>query len=68
MLKKTKKGRKFYGCSNNPDCAFLSWQKPSEKRCPNCGSYMVEKGSRLVCSKETCGYVEKKEDTKAEEQ
>ncbi|MDO5136356.1 MAG: type I DNA topoisomerase [Eubacteriales bacterium] len=58
VLKKTKKGRKYYGCEDNPQCDFMSWQKPSEKKCPVCQSYMVEKGSKLVCSKEDCGYVE----------
>ena len=59
VLKKTKKGRKYYGCEDNPDCEFMSWQKPSEEKCPKCGSYMVEKGNKLVCSAETCGYVKK---------
>lgn len=63
VLKKTKKGRKYYGCENNPECDFMSWQKPSEKKCPVCGSYMVEKGSKLVCSQETCGYVEQKKES-----
>ena len=61
VLKKTKKGRKYYGCENNPECEFMSWQKPSRKKCPKCGSYMVEKGNKLVCSDTSCGYVEKKE-------
>ena len=66
VLKKTKKGRKYYGCENNPECEFMSWQKPSRKKCPKCGSYMVEKGNKLVCSSETCGYVEKMQEvTKA---
>lgn len=60
VLKKTQKGRKYYGCENNPECDFMSWQKPSAKKCPVCGSYMVEKGSKLVCSQETCGYVKAK--------
>lgn len=60
VLKKTKKGRKYYGCEDNPECDFMSWQKPSEKKCPVCGSYMVEKGSKLACSQETCGYVEQR--------
>ncbi|MGN8630011.1 type I DNA topoisomerase [Blautia sp. HCP3S3_G3] len=60
VLKKTQKGRKYYGCENHPDCDFMSWQKPSEKKCPVCGSYMVEKGNKLVCSETTCGYVEQK--------
>jgi DNA topoisomerase-1 len=61
VLKKTQKGRKYYGCENNPECDFMSWQRPSKKKCPNCGSYMLEKGNRLVCSEENCGYVEKKD-------
>ena len=60
VLKKNKKGRKYYGCENNPECDFMSWQKPSKKKCPKCGNYMVEKGNKLVCSQETCGYVEQK--------
>ena len=54
--KKTRKGRRYYGCENSPECDFMSWQKPSGTRCPKCGSYMVEKGSKLLCSNETCGY------------
>ena len=61
VLKKTKKGRKYYGCENNPECDFMSWQKPSNKKCPVCGNYMVEKGNKLLCSQETCGYVEQME-------
>ncbi len=59
VLKKTKKGRRYYGCENNPDCEFMTWQKPSNKPCPQCGGYMVEKGKNLVCHDEQCGYVEK---------
>ena len=44
VLRKTKKGRRYYGCEDNPECDFMSWQKPSEEKCPKCGSYMVEKG------------------------
>ena len=58
VLRKTKKGRKYYGCEDNPDCSFMSWQKPSEKKCPRCGGYMVEKGNKLCCGNEQCGYVE----------
>ena len=58
VIRKTKKGRKYYGCENNPECDFMSWQKPSEKKCPNCGGYMLEKGNKLVCADEQCGYVE----------
>ena len=57
VIRKTKKGRKYYGCENNPDCEFMSWQKPSTEKCPQCGGYMVEKGNKLVCADEKCGYV-----------
>ena len=66
VIKKTKKGRKYYGCENNPDCDFMSWQKPSIEKCPECGSYMVEKGNKLLCSNEQCGY-SKNLKTKSEE-
>ena len=62
IIKKTKKGRTFYGCDGYPDCDFVSWQRPSEKKCPKCGGYMVEKGNKIVCADETCGYVENKND------
>lgn len=58
VIRKTKKGRRYYGCENNPECEFMSWQKPSEKKCPQCGNYMVEKGNKLLCSNEQCGYTE----------
>ncbi len=64
VLRKTKKGRKYYGCEDNPECEFMSWQKPSLKKCPQCQSYMVEKGNKLLCSDEQCGYVENKENDK----
>ena len=57
VLKKTKKGRKYYGCEDNPECDFMSWQKPSKEKCPECGGYMVEKGHRLVCADAQCGFV-----------
>ncbi|MGI6094952.1 MAG: type I DNA topoisomerase [Lachnospiraceae bacterium] len=57
VMKKTKKGRRYFGCENNPECEFMSWQKPSSEKCPKCGSYMVEKGNKLVCAGEHCGYV-----------
>ncbi len=44
--RKSKKGRKFYGCSNYPDCDFMVWNKPIKKKCPECGGLMVEKYSR----------------------
>lgn len=59
VLKKTKKGRKYYGCIGNPECDFMVWQKPSGKKCPKCDSMMLIKGGKLVCMDQACGYVEK---------
>ncbi len=60
VFRKTKKGRRYYGCEDNPECDFMSWQKPSDKKCPRCGGYMLEKGNKLVCGDAQCGYVEVK--------
>ena len=59
VIRMTKKGRRYYGCENNPECDFMSWQKPSREKCPECGGYMLEKGNKLVCADEKCGYVSK---------
>ena len=58
VVRKTKKGRKYYGCMGNPECDFMSWQKPSDKKCPRCGKMMLEKGNKLVCEDRECGYME----------
>ena len=58
VMKKTKKGRKYYGCIDNPECDFMVWQKPVDRKCPQCGSIMLEKGNKLLCADENCGYVE----------
>lgn len=60
QIKKTKKGRKYYGCENNPDCDFMSWNKPTGDNCPKCGSFLIEKGtkhSKIICSNQQCGYI-----------
>ncbi len=61
VVRKTKKGRRFYGCELYPDCDFTSWQKPSSVPCPKCGGYMLEKGAKLQCADQNCGYVMKKQ-------
>ena len=58
VIKRTRKGRLYYGCINAPECDFMSWAKPSAKPCPKCGAFMVERGKKLVCSNEECGYKE----------
>ena len=58
ILRKSKKGKAFYGCSNYPNCDFVSWSKPTGEICENCGSYMVEKVTKTetknVCSNKEC--------------
>lgn len=57
VLRKTKKGRKYYGCEGNPECDFMVWQKPSLEKCPDCGGVLLEKGNKLVCMDNECGFV-----------
>lgn len=64
VLRKTKKGRKYYGCENNPECDFMVWQKPSQEKCPMCDNVLLEKGSKLVCANAECSYVKIKEKEK----
>lgn len=58
VMKKTRKGRKYFGCIDNPECDFMVWQKPSGVSCSECGSMLLEKGNKLVCMNEQCGHVE----------
>ena len=60
VIKMTRKGRKYYGCINNPECDFMSWARPVDKKCPRCNNFMVAKGNKFVCSDEQCGFVEEK--------
>lgn len=63
VRKRSKKGRVFYGCTNYPNCEFVSWDEPVEEVCPNCGEYMVIKrnknGDIIKCSNKACGYFRK---------
>lgn len=63
VVKRSKKGRKFFGCNNYPNCQFVSWDLPTTKRCPDCNSILVQKSSRnkgdmLRCSGAKCNYKE----------
>ena len=64
LIKKTKKGRIYYGCEHNGDgCDFMSWNKPTGEKCPECGAFLEEKGRKnpkIVCSNEQCGYMKEK--------
>ncbi len=57
VLKKTRKGRKYYGCEDQAACDFMSWTRPVAERCPTCNGYMVVKGNKLACADENCGFV-----------
>lgn len=64
LVRKSKKGRKFYGCSNYPNCNFVSWYEPTEEKCPKCASILVKrtsksKGDYLQCINKECGYKNK---------
>ena len=61
VIRKTKKGRRYYGCEANPECDFMTWQRPSVEKCPDCGGVLLEKGAKLVCMDENCGFVKNKE-------
>jgi len=60
IIKKSKKGKTFYGCSNFPNCNQVFWYRPVDKKCPTCNSLLVERGRMLYCSDPNCGYKEKK--------
>jgi DNA topoisomerase-1 len=64
IIRKTKKGRKFYGCENNSECDFMSWQRPVNEKCPVCGGYMIERGNKITCADPSCGYTQAKEKKK----
>ena len=64
VLRKTKKGRKYFGCEKNPECDFMSWSRPVAEKCPKCGGYMVVKGNKIACADAGCGYTR---DRKADE-
>ncbi len=63
VAKKTRKGRRFYGCEDNPECDFMSWQRPVEEKCPQCGGYMVIRGNKVACADPECGYTREKKDS-----
>lgn len=65
VVRRSKKGRKFYGCSNYPDCDFVSWEEPTQVVCPECSSFMTKSLSKdkikFKCSNKKCGHEFKKE-------
>lgn len=58
VIRKTKKGRPFYGCEAGTECSFISWQRPVDVKCEKCGSLMVRKGNKLMCMNEECKHIQ----------
>lgn len=58
LQKKSKKGKKYFGCEDNPTCDFMTWDTPVSDKCPKCndGTTLFKKGGKLFCLKEGCGY------------
>ena len=59
IVRKTKKGKPFYGCENYPECDFVSWTEPTNEKCPKCGKTLYKKKGKkptLYCAEESCGY------------
>ncbi len=59
LLRRSHSNRIFYNCAGQPDCDFLSWDLPTEEKCPQCGERLYQKSGRrpaLYCQKEGCGY------------
>ena len=56
LLRKSAKGRVYYGCENYPNCDFMTWDEPVAQTCEKCGATLFKKGSRLYCAKEGCGF------------
>lgn len=57
VVRKTKKGRRFYGCESGADCSFISWFKPTAQKCEKCGYLCTEKGNKIQCLNEKCGHI-----------
>ena len=69
LQKKSKSGRKYFGCENNPKCDFMTWDEPSSEKCPNCGKTLFKKkGGVLACITENCGYEKQIKKTKTKEE
>ena len=66
LLRKSAKGRVYYGCSNYPTCNFMTWDEPVPETCPHCGKTLFKRRGQLYCAKEGCGFVKNIEKTNAE--
>ena len=57
VIRKTKKGRTYYGCEGGPECDYMSWQRPLKDTCPKCKYPLIKRGNKLACSNEKCDYI-----------
>jgi len=67
VMRRSKKGRRFFGCSRYPECNFVTWYEPSPEKCPRCGGLMVSKENssghvQLACINDECGFKSATED------
>ena len=63
VARRSKKGRKFYGCSNYPECDYVNWDQPVNRACPTCQTQLIKKeskkhGDKLLCPNKTCSFEE----------
>ncbi len=59
LEKKSKKGKKYFGCEHNPKCSFMSWDEPTGEVCPSCGASLLKKNGRagkIYCAREGCNF------------
>ena len=56
LLRRSAKGRVYYGCEGYPQCDFMTWDEPVPQQCEKCGATLFKKGSRLYCAKEGCDF------------
>lgn len=56
VVRKTKKGRRYYGCEDSPKCDYMIWQKPLDEKCPECGMLLIKRGNKKVCGDDNCKF------------
>lgn len=56
LIKKSKRGKKYYACENSNACKFMIWEAPTDENCPKCGNFMYKKGKKLICSNQECNF------------
>lgn len=57
VIRKTKKGRTYYGCEGGPECDYMSWQRPLKDTCPKCNYPLIKRGNKFACSNDKCDFI-----------